>query len=160
TGGNQSDVGAYELQGPFETPGLVVTTASDVVNPYDGLISLREALLYAKVHAGADTITFDASLAGGTISLSLGELVINSDVTIDGDVHGDNKADLTIDAHGASRVFNVGSATATIDSLTMTGGATVGSGGAVYVSGALTIAHSTVSGSHAGDSGGGIATAT
>lgn len=53
---------------------VLVTTADDLVNEYDGKVSLREAVNYANSHSGADTITFDASLAGQTITLSAGEL--------------------------------------------------------------------------------------
>src|SRR5262245_12882736 len=94
---------------------FVVTTLIDendsgasAGDPGGAGLSLREALALANTAADADTIKFDASLAGGTISLALGELVIASDVTIDGDsVGNDNKADITIDAHHASRVFDV-----------------------------------------------------
>ena len=71
-----------------------VDTLNDVV-AVDGLVSLREALESANnnsavngdVAAGdvdGDTIDFAASLSGGTISLSLGQLFISDDVTIDG----------------------------------------------------------------------------
>ena len=50
-----------------EDPSTIVTILDDVIDEYDGKISLREALNYSI--AGAP-ITFDPSLAGGTISLS------------------------------------------------------------------------------------------
>ena len=151
-----SDTSANQLQA--ETPGLVVTTASDVVDPFDGKTSLREALAYADSHAGADTITFAASLAGQTITLTQGELVIASDVAIDGDILGnDDKADITISGNHVSRVFNVTAGTATLDSLNITGGeGGSGDGGAVHAEGGtnLTIEHSSESDSHAGAGGG------
>ena len=48
----------------LELPSLVVTAATDVVDPLDGLTSLREAVAYANSHAGDDTITFDLACAG------------------------------------------------------------------------------------------------
>ena len=58
----------------FALDPLLVTTATDIVDPNDGLTSLREAITYANNHPGDDTITFDSSLAGHTITLTGGEL--------------------------------------------------------------------------------------
>ena len=79
---------------------LIVTTLDDVVDGADGVVSLREALVYAELGSFADTptITFDSSLAGGTIYLEHGALAINSSVAIVGN-------DITIDAQENSRVF-------------------------------------------------------
>ena len=63
---------------------ITVTTAVDVVNPADGLMSLREALSLANGSATADTIWFSATVVGQRIVLTGGELAITSDVTIDG----------------------------------------------------------------------------
>jgi len=61
------DIGAVQTEAPAtETPSLVVTTTSDVVNPTDGLTSLREAIAYANSLSGAQTITLPAGL--GTIT--------------------------------------------------------------------------------------------
>ena len=53
---------------------LVVTTTTDVVNPYDGVTSLREAIDYANTLSGPQTITFDPSMfANGPATISLSE---------------------------------------------------------------------------------------
>ena len=70
-----------------ETPSLVVTTVSDVVNPYDGLTSLREAVAYANSLPGGGTITFAPGLAGQTIVLTSDKLELTNttgDITIQG----------------------------------------------------------------------------
>ena len=79
---------------------LIVTTLDDVVDGSDGVVSLREALIYAELGTFADTpsITFAAELAGGTIRLEHGVLAINKSVSIVGN-------DITIDAQENSRVF-------------------------------------------------------
>jgi hypothetical protein len=130
-----------------------------------GHMSLREAIAAA---ADGDTIAFSNTLAGGTIVLTAGELALIQDVTINGDVDGDHKADITIsgDANGSgttnagdSRIFNINSgAQVTLASLTLTHGFTTGSGGAVSVSGGLTLVDSTISHSHASGYGGGLVT--
>ncbi|MDG1371519.1 MAG: CSLREA domain-containing protein [Paracoccaceae bacterium] len=74
-----------------ETPGLVVTTLADTVAD-DGETSLREAIAFANSDADASAISFDQSLSGQTIILSGSELVLSSEVTIDGDINGDTAA--------------------------------------------------------------------
>jgi len=54
---------------------------------------LREAI---NIVTDGGTITFDSSLAGGTIGLINGPLSTPRDVTIDGDVNGDNTADIIL----------------------------------------------------------------
>ena len=101
-----------------------------------GDLSLREALSLAAQQPGGDVILFDPSLNGGTITLVLGQLVIDSNV----EVLGPGSDQLTIDADGKSRVFCVAEGViAQISALTITGGNTRGSGGGVYNSGAVTI---------------------
>ena len=54
--------------------------------------------------------------------LAQGELAVLGDVTIDGDVNGDDAPDITVDGAGASTVFHIYSGTATLNGLTITGG--------------------------------------
>ena len=70
----------------------------------------------------ASTITFDVCLCDDTVTLDGTALTISSDVTIDGDVDGDNRADIAIDANGSSRVFHVTGGIATLDALIISGG--------------------------------------
>ncbi|MDC1500225.1 CSLREA domain-containing protein [Octadecabacter sp.] len=134
--------------------GFIVTTADDVVNASDGVISLREAITLANENPDADTITFDASLDGETVTLSGTELALTSDITIDGDIDGDNVADITIDGNDTSRVFNISSGgIATLDALTITGGNAF-SGGGISNYGTATVTNSTLSGNTAGCGGG------
>lgn len=79
---------------------LTVTTQADVVNPGDGKLSLREAVAQANASASADTIRFVASLAGKTLVLTGGELVINQDLTIDGAGQG-----VTLSGGGTQRLL-------------------------------------------------------
>ena len=133
-----------------------------------GHLSLREAIGLANANSNPDTIdTIKFSLAGQTIVLTLGELALTEDVTIDGDVDGDHKADITISGNDASRIFNIsgGNTDVTLQSLTLTDGHAVaglgltdGQGGAVlaYDSGLLTIIDTTIKDSNADSHGGGL----
>ena len=101
------DLGAYECQaGVLEIPSTIVTTTQDVVDPTDGYISLREAI--NKYAATGDTITFDASLKGQTITLNGEQLEIDKSITIDAtSIYNteSNEPGITIDADGKSRIF-------------------------------------------------------
>lgn len=111
----------------------------------DGVLgtSLREAIYDAKK---GDTIQFDSSLNGQTITLSGDDIDITNDITIDGP--GANK--LTIDGDGSSRIFDIaGGTTAEISGLTLTNGAGGNpGGGAIYNKGELTINYCEISGNH------------
>ena len=74
-----------------DTPSLIVTTSADIV-AYDGETSLREAIAFANFEADASTITFAAGVLGQQITLAGSELVLSSEVTIDGDINGDTAA--------------------------------------------------------------------
>jgi hypothetical protein len=116
--GSGLDIGAYEAQ----SLALVVDTLTDESdgNYSAGDLSLREAMQLANANPGADTISFDAGLAGGTINLNaaLGQLVISQSATVTG--LGANL--LTINAGGNSRVLHITSGTVNVSGLTLTGG--------------------------------------
>jgi parallel beta-helix repeat protein len=150
----------YEL---IEAPSLIVTTASDVVDPLDGQTSLREAIAYAATLTGPQTITFSDTTAGGavnfhsgstnTITLSVTNLTINSDLTIVGP--GANV--LSINGNNAVQNFLVASnRTAEISGLTIRGGRSDDAGGGIQNHGALTVRNCTLTGNYAVHSGGGI----
>lgn len=76
---------------------IIVDSSADPGNPEDGLTTLREAITQAN-ETGNVTITFDASLAGGTIQpTSALPAITGGRITIDGDFSGDCIPDLEID---------------------------------------------------------------
>jgi len=107
---------------------IIVTTLDDVVDPLDGLISLREAIAYA--NAG-DTITFAPELYGKTITLNGNELYIDKNITIDA-----SDMNITINADQKSRVFSIVGCDVTLVVLTITGGNAT-NGGGIYVKNAV-----------------------
>ncbi|MBO5695296.1 MAG: DUF4347 domain-containing protein, partial [Lentisphaeria bacterium] len=73
----------------FEVPSLIVNTTEDVVDEFDGLISLREAIAYQKADPTlGNTITFsdqiDWSLTDKTIVLTEGRLEGTASLAING----------------------------------------------------------------------------
>ncbi|MBQ8285556.1 MAG: right-handed parallel beta-helix repeat-containing protein, partial [Thermoguttaceae bacterium] len=147
--GTAVDLGAYEFFGK-EAPSTVVTTATDVVDAYDGWISLREAIQYAEADASlGGVVTFDETLKGATITLAGTELGIRKAIKVDAsslyDVENDVPG-ITVDADQKSRVFNVSvsgswndapeNTRVELNGLTITGGYVDGyGGGGVYVHG-------------------------
>jgi len=143
---------------------IVVDTAADTLTNGGGC-SLREAITNANADAatiadctagsGADTINFDASLAGQTITLSLGQLVISSSITID----ATGVANLSVSGNNASRVFDITTATAVV---VMTGfritGGNGSPGGGIRNTGDLTFNNMTVQSNAGSGSGGGVYT--
>ena len=136
-------LGLLLLPASASAANFLVTSLAD-----SGLGSLRQAILDANANGAADTITFDETLAGGTILLSSGELTIaddtaDPDLTIDGDVDGDGAPDITVDAQDSSRVFFIATgADATSQGLVITGG--------IENFGTLTVTGSTISGNSRG----------
>ena len=157
---------------------LTVNSLADDQIAADGLVTLREAVAAANADSatdlgdtgsGADTIVFDAALAGGIIELDTAAdttfgpsaLAITSDVTIDG-----SGAPFLVIARDAGvarlRLFYVtGASSLTLEDVTLagglatgfdggpshrggSGGGSAGLGGAVLNEGTLTISSSTL----------------
>lgn len=140
---------------PLEDRRLLSITVNTLVDENDGIgvggVSLREALAAATPN---ETIDFAVN---GTILLEHGELLINRSLAIAGP--GANL--LSVDAGGASRVFNVDNAVAglanvTISDLTITRGATGGDGGGIFNRENLSVVRAAITDNQA-DDGGGIA---
>jgi predicted outer membrane repeat protein len=122
---------------------LLVTSPNDT-----GTGSLRAAV---SVAANGDTITFDPSLNGATITLTSGEIAIAKTLTIT----GPGAANLAISGNQSSRVFNI-SAPTTISGLTLSNGQNSGNGGAILTSAMLTLNADTFTANYCGNSGGAV----
>ncbi|SFX96738.1 protein of unknown function [Pseudomonas sp. NFACC49-2] len=139
--------------------GLATWTATNNAN--SGVGSLRAALGSAQ---NGDIVTFNSSM---TVALTQ-VLVVNRNVTIDGDLNNDNVADVTLDGQFRTQVISVTSGTtATLDGLVITRGivsgnggnggddALVAKGGGIYNAGTLTLRNVTVTANVAAGGGGG-----
>ncbi|PTU73568.1 Ig-like domain-containing protein [Pseudomonas mangrovi] len=139
--------------------GLATWTATNNLN--SGIGSLRAALASAQ---NGDIVTFNASM---TVALTQ-VLVIDKNVTIDGDLNNDNVADVTLDGQYRTQIINVAAGTtATLDGLVITRGmlagnggnggddALVSKGGGIYNAGTLTLRNVTVTANAASGGGGG-----
>src|SRR5262249_45097622 len=144
-----------------------------VLNTSDsGVGSLRQAVADAAAAGGSNTINFDSSLAGQTISLASNDangsfgptgLVIDNDtLTIDGSA----APGLDLSGGGQRRLFAITSTGAlTLENITLTdgvaqgesgatgpgagGGGGAGLGGAIFNRGSLTVLDSTITGNQA-----------
>ena len=126
---------------------FTVTTTSD-----SGVGSLRDAIAQANGNAEADTITFDVATfaTAKTISLTGGELLIDTDHALSIAPDLSQVAMITVNAGQASRVFRIESGTAvSIDGLTISRGRAVGQGGGILNAGTLTLSHAIVSNNQA-----------
>ncbi|MEO1295748.1 MAG: SdrD B-like domain-containing protein, partial [Cyanobacteria bacterium J06636_16] len=134
------------------TNALLVTNTND-----SGAGSLRRAILNANAIAGANTITFDAALAGQTITLSSGELTVTDDLT----VQGLGADQLTLSGDNSSRIFNISDDTnneieVVLDGLSLIDGNTDDDGGAIWNREELTLSNSILNSNAAADDGGAI----
>ena len=114
---------------PFPPPTeLTVTTLDD-----DGAGSLREALALI---ADGGTIDFDPALAGGTIGLTSGQLLVDRSVTIDASA----APGIVVSGTNVSRVFQVEpSAVVAMSDLVVAEGAGAPQGGGILNLGSLTL---------------------
>ena len=130
---------------------ITVTSTQDVINVYDGVITLREAIAYAG-ELEINMIEFDTSLANKTITLTNGELVIGNSMTIDGDELG------IVITTSSGRLFNVcgGNDTTPVAliGLNLTGGNVTGNGGVFLVEGTLELHSCNVYDNYASGNGG------
>jgi hypothetical protein len=113
---------AKNVSVPFSSPvGVVVCSASVIVanNADSGAGSLRQAIV--DVCAGG-TISFDASLAGQTITLTSGQLAIDKSMTINGLTTSPGVA---ISGNNAVRVFYVTAGTVALNNLAIQNGRNV-----------------------------------
>jgi len=135
---------------PLSAANHTVTTAVDITDPGDGLLSLREAISDA---ASGDTILFDLELDGATIATTGGTVVIDKNLTIDASVL---PAGIRLDAALAHRLLDVPTGvSATICGASLLNGRTTNqNGGAVRCFGELTLKKCLVSGCIAGFGGG------
>ncbi|WP_419590175.1 hypothetical protein, partial [Thiolapillus sp.] len=100
--------------------------------------TLRAAITSA---TNGDRITFAPWLHKKTIYLD-NEIIINKEMTIEGDIDGDRRPDMRLDGHGVTRILNVHeSGILTLKSLILENGS-ADSGGAIYNSGSLQINYS------------------
>ncbi len=107
--------------------------------------TLRAAIAAA---TSGDRITFAPWLHKKTIYLD-NEIIINKEVTIEGDIDGDRRPDIRLDGHEVTRMINVhDNGLLTLKSLILENGS-ADSGGAIYNSGSLQINYSLLVKNHA-----------
>ncbi|QLL13671.1 Ig-like domain-containing protein [Pseudomonas chlororaphis] len=139
--------------------GLATWTATN--NADTGVGSLRAALASAQ---NGDIVTFSS---GMTVQLT-SELLVNKNVTIDGDLNNDGAADVILDGQYRTRVIEVSAgSTVTLDGLVITRGLVSGNGGnggygatgamagGIFNAGNLTLNNVTVTSNAASGGGGG-----
>src|SRR5262249_60614766 len=101
----------------------VLTPHRDVMDEFDGLPSLREAIAYANSHPGPDTIRFDPAVFGKsprTIKLTGGPLVLTDKATTT--IIGPGARLLCLKGDGKSRVFDIRGGAVALRGGAITGG--------------------------------------
>lgn len=161
SGGNGSDIGAYEAQtlpSGGSVPSYVVTKTADTNDgACDADCSLREAIITANTNAGADVITFDIVGAGPhMIQLTSALPELSQSVKI---LNNSNES-VTVRGEGAANQYGIFKINANqiveISSLIITNGYSGGAGGGINNNGTLTLLNSTVRNNVASIFGGGI----
>ncbi len=134
---------------------IQVTTTADVVDPNDGVTSLREAIQQANSSATPQTIELPAG--NYQLSAAAGELEISNSVTIE----GAGAMSTFVDGGGQVRVFHIEGSNASVSfsGLTIQGGNASGDGGGILDTATvsqLSLTECMVNGNTAGGAGGGI----
>jgi hypothetical protein len=139
--------------------GLATWTATNNANT--GIGSLRAAIASAQ---NGDIVTFNGSM---TVQLT-SELLINKNITVDGDLNNDGAADVILDGQYRTRVIEIAAGqTVTLDGLVITRGLVAGTGGnggygatgamagGIFNAGTLTLNNVSVTSNAASGGGGG-----
>lgn len=139
-----------------ETAGLTVTTEADRVDPFDGEVSLREAIAYA-AQLGApgdpDVIAFapdvETILLGdedgdGTVDPAAGEAArallvdgLDAPLVVDGRVDGAGEPLVMVDGNGATRVLDVRDTDVDLSGIALANGSALASGDPADADGGL-----------------------
>jgi len=142
----------------YDLATLTVTSNADT-----GAGTLRNQIAAATT---GDTITFSGAMTVGVTS----QLVINKNLTLDGDLNNDGVADVTLDANYRSQVLQVqAGSNVTLDGLVITRGLVSGNGGdagsglaaanafggGIWNAGTLTLLNTSVTANAAAGGGGG-----
>jgi len=133
------------------TPIAQAATFTVTSNADSGVGSLRQAIIDANGAAGGDTITFDPSLSGQTITLGSALPFLTSDLTIDG---SSLAAHVKISGNNAVQVFAINLVNLTLTHLDIING-NASDGGGILNNSTLTVNNSTFSGNKADLGGGG-----
>ncbi len=144
------DMAAY----PHSLATFTVTKTADTDDGVcDTDCSLREAIDVANTAAGDDIIEF-APAVTGTITLTMGQIVITNNL----EINGPGATVLSISGNNASRIFDLqGFNEIAIRQLTLRDGNASGDGGAIRADNPLlTIEDSIITGNTASDDGGGL----
>lgn len=125
-GGDGSDIGACELQA------VLVASTGDA-----GANTLRAAVSFANTNLGGAGIEFIPALAGQTITLTGGQMLISNNAVIDA---SGLAGGIILSGNNQSRIFQIlPSAKVSLNSLSlMSGSISNDSGGAIFNSGQLT----------------------
>jgi hypothetical protein len=138
-----------------EPRSLILTTHRDVVDAFDGLTSLREAIAYANSHPGPDTITFDPAVFGKaprTIKLIGGPLLLTDPATTT--IVGPGARFLTLSGGRRSQVFDIRGGSLALEGVTISGGRADRGGGVLNHGGTLALDHVILRGNRARVGGG------
>ncbi|MBC8096476.1 MAG: right-handed parallel beta-helix repeat-containing protein, partial [Akkermansiaceae bacterium] len=148
--GSARNVGAAPDIGAVESGGLWVQNNND-----SGANSLRDVLAGATSITNSKTILFTTNLSGATILLTTGQIILSNNVSIDASALAGG---ISINGNQASRIFQVANGNTALNSLTITGGSTIGDGGGILTdpSAFLILNNCTLAGNVASGSGGGI----